>query len=120
MKKLPHSLSICGKIWLVKSEPDLKDDGEPLRGLTTCEDRVIRIDSLMNWRDQWVTFLHELNHAIIFELGGHTAALSDDLEEILVEGIARQYAEIFVMRTRDRGSATSRATKKARRRRRRR
>lgn len=96
--KIPRQITICGRIWKVKRIKDLEFEpgsGDTVAGLMLPDLREIHIDAGLKGEDASVAFLHEFNHAIFAEIGVHTADLSPILEEIIVENIARQYANAF-------------------------
>ena len=91
--KMRTTLKIKGKVWKVKQVPNLRDlTGQPCMGLCVPSRRLILIDSELKGRELRATYLHELNHAILFELH---ILLDGTVEEVVVEGFADVYNDLL-------------------------
>lgn len=98
--KIPKNIKIYGKNWAIDYKWNLKDDeGNNLEGLCCFEKRLITIDRLLTKEKKFSVFLHELFHAILFELKIKQTSLSSDVEEIIVEGFADFLTSNFDIRS---------------------
>lgn len=96
--RIPRQVSICGRIWKVRRIKDLElNPGESSAGVMDPETREIHLDAALKDEEVVAVFLHEFNHAILSEVGMGSTDLSETLEELIVENIARQYANTFSM-----------------------
>jgi len=91
--KLPKTIVIKGKTWRVFRRWGLTLNGHKVYGLCDAEERIIVLDNCLTRDEVLKTFLHELNHAILHELGVWT--LNADFEEVIVEGFADVYTDLF-------------------------
>ena len=92
--KLLKQTTIKGKVWTIQKVKKLvDDDGLPCCGLTLWPDRKILIDSSLRGVELQQTFLHEYIHACIFEL--HIVQISEDVEDILSDGLASILVDNF-------------------------
>lgn len=93
--KVPSKVFIKGKLWKVRQANGLlAPDGEAVMGFCNPNDRTIYIEKSIKGNLKTQTFLHELNHAIIFELH---LLLDGHIEEVLVEGMACVYSDLFTI-----------------------
>lgn len=92
---IPKTISILGYEWRIEHVEDLTDAGVPVDGLADHDTRVLSLDQSLKGKHRDHIFLHELNHCIFFELGLHNTKLSLDLEEVIVDNIAKGYLSIF-------------------------
>ena len=91
--KIPRKVTIKGKEWRIMWRKRILDDfGNECHGLCVSSQRKILLEKGMNRKQQKVVFLHELNHAILYECH---VDLASDIEEIVVQGLAQVYAELF-------------------------
>lgn len=88
-------LGVGYKIQITK---DLKgDDGGRIHGWCDVHTKVISIDSL-DTGDVFVsTLIHEINHAVLHESGVGQTSLHSDVEEIIVEQIAKVITQAFCL-----------------------
>jgi uncharacterized protein YjaZ len=94
--RIPKQVRICGNVWRVKlAEHLVSGKGEELSGLMSPKQRVIYLDKHLDAKEMFATFLHEFNHAVLKEVGFHTAGLESGLEELIVENLAQQYVSCF-------------------------
>lgn len=94
--KLPSSLVIKGKTWLIKRKWNLRDDkSNRVDGLCVFSTRTIFIDHMCLKLDLRRVFLHEINHAILFELH---VVIPEGADEVLVDGLASVYLDLFTLR----------------------
>lgn len=96
--RVPKSILIKGKRWKVNYKWNLRDDdNHPCDGLCEYKIRTIWIDRALPKAERPQTFLHEIIHALIYELHLNTS-LPSEVEEVLAEGISQYLFEIFNMR----------------------
>jgi len=82
-------LNIYGTIWRIKYKWHLTDDnGHPAFGLCDKEKSIIWIARGLKSQEKRGTFLHELIHAINYELKICQTELNSEVEEIMTEGVA--------------------------------
>lgn len=87
---IPSRVNIFGKKYKVKNSNILKDHG--IEGLCDGEKSTILIST--HSQEPIQTLLHEIGHAV-FERTGLCQAINPELEEIVVENIARAIADNF-------------------------
>jgi hypothetical protein len=94
--KIHKRVKVLGETYKIMFIKDLVDkDGKICDGLTTFDPKIIHIMKDLNDEDTMETLFHEINHAILFESGVVQGNLSDDLEEVIVQQIAKCYNSIF-------------------------
>jgi len=95
--KIPKNIMIYGKKWQIryKKFPIPLDDEIGTEGLCDKEERVIYIEKSLDLYDKENTFVHELIHAINYELKLGQTSLTSDVEEIICQGIADFFCENF-------------------------
>jgi Zn-dependent peptidase ImmA (M78 family) len=84
--KIPKTFNLKGKRWRVVFEPNLEADGYDCDGLCVPDKRIIYIDSELNKKKQYETFLHELFHAVVHE--AHIPAggeWNDSIEDVVCD-----------------------------------
>ena len=92
--RIPKSRRILGKVWHTKYKWNLRDDeNTKLDGWMIPDERCIYIDRMLSAEEKYQTYLHELIHALMFELSLHTTSLSLDVEEIICEGLSKFLVE---------------------------
>lgn len=86
--KLIKSLLICGVKYQVKYE---SLGGQGIDGYCNGRDKVIVIDKdvTKNHKDFYETILHEMSHAVFEESSLRQTSIDPDLEEIIVDQIAK-------------------------------
>jgi len=90
--KIPSKVQIKGKTWKVRKVKGLRNGHDFVMGLMDPVARQISIDADLKGRTLIHTYLHELNHAILFEL---YVLMSVQVEEIIVEGMSDVYTDLF-------------------------
>lgn len=96
--RIPKSILVKGKRWKVAYKWNLKDDHEnPCDGVCDTTNRTIFLDRALPKTERPQTFLHELIHAVVYELHLNTS-FPDEVEEVLAEGLSQYFLEIFTMR----------------------
>jgi Zn-dependent peptidase ImmA (M78 family) len=99
--KLPDKIYVLGQPIKIREIPNLKDkEGNHVDGLYHSEKGLIEIDKRLKGKCRAFAFLHEYGHAVMDIIGAHNCALSPDLEEILVDNIARSISDNFILRLR--------------------
>lgn len=96
--KIPTSIKIKGKRWKITHKWNLKDEGIKCDGLCSYDERIIYLDRSLLKEDKVPTLLHEIYHALIYEIGLHQTSLSLDVEEMLVENISMFMIDTFNIR----------------------
>jgi Zn-dependent peptidase ImmA (M78 family) len=66
--KVPKSVNVLGHVYKVKIATE-KQLGADIAGLTLFPQRHILINQTFSTELRWLTFLHELKHALDFENG---------------------------------------------------
>lgn len=98
--KLPKSVNICGKTYKVKAFKDsTKLDPESnrfLRGLCLPKNQEIRIHTEVEPEDMLDTFLHEIIHAIFFEMLGLSETIPENQKEVFTSDFATVLADTLV------------------------
>jgi hypothetical protein len=94
---IPKTLQVYGKRWQIKTKkfPAPIDDEPGTEGLCCKESRVIYIERTLSGEEKLNTFLHEIIHAINYELKLGQTSLSSDVEEVICQGIADFFCENF-------------------------
>ena len=91
--KLPKSIKIKGEVWKIKLVDNLHaPDGDKVQGYCFTTGREIYIDKSLRGEQLSITYLHEINHAIMFELH---LTLNLEVEEIIADGFASVYEKLF-------------------------
>lgn len=94
--KIKKDLLIKGQLWTVDYKWRLTMDGVKVDGLADPNSRLILLDRLLPVDMKPVTFLHELNHAILFE--SHlleAGGITEFQAEIIAQSVAQTYLELF-------------------------
>jgi len=87
--KIPKKKNIYGKTWVTQYKWNLRDEkDQPVDGLCDKEHRIILLDRAMSKEDKFRTYLHELVHAVCYELKVDFTSVSYDVLEIVAEGLA--------------------------------
>jgi len=94
--KLPLSCRILGTKYKVRIRSNLKLEGNYVNGYIDFDLKVIFISKQA--KNQWGTFLHEVQHGIIFELKIPEEELQPIVEEIVVENIQQWMFKNFEMK----------------------
>jgi Zn-dependent peptidase ImmA (M78 family) len=97
--KIPTSFKIKGKKWRICHKWNLlDDDGTHVDGLCCVKKRIVYLDRSLVKEDKQSTLLHELFHALIYEIGLHQTSLTLDVEELIVENLSLFMLETFNIR----------------------
>lgn len=95
--RIPKSVVIKGQEWTIEYKWNLRDDGALVDGLCVYSERKIIIRRELSKEEKPMVFLHEINHAILFE--SHVEPLlSRDVEEVICDSMAKVYLDLFKMR----------------------
>lgn len=71
-------------------------------GECDSEGKVIKIKKGMSPEKTWITFIHEVGHAVSYEIGTHNMpSYSADQEDITVDGVATQLVSLFDFRDKE-------------------
>lgn len=99
---LPKKFHVKGKVWHLEYKWRLTTaDGTPVDGLCMTGDRTILIDRLVEKDRKIEVFLHELNHAILFESHlGEMGGVDGFQEEVICASIADVYMSLFTIKLR--------------------
>lgn len=97
LNKKKFHIDIYGKSWtMIRTRVSKTIDGD------CCEsDRRIRISRDLRGSDLTHTVLHELVHAILYELGFRNTTLHPDTNEIISDGVAKALTEICEIKLKD-------------------
>ena len=90
--RIPREILIQGQLWKIFFRKNLKYKGKIVDGLADFEKREIFIRKGLPKALKIHTFLHEFNHAAIYEL---KIILGRRLEEKLVDGLGLIYENTF-------------------------
>lgn len=87
---------ILGEKWTIKTQKEVKGDNNDIV-MGTCDKaiRTIYIDSDLDIESHNITFFHELCHAVLSESCLNETSLHEDIEEIIVEQIAKFLVKNF-------------------------
>lgn len=98
----PKSFKVKGKLWQLEYKWRLVDDeGHPCDGLCVAATRTIYIDRLASKERKFEAFLHELNHATLFESHlGEAGGVDGFTEEVICAAIADVYLSLFTFKPR--------------------
>jgi len=92
--KIPKSVNVLGEKYKVKILDEIPDHPYAV-GLCDYNAREITLLKSLKGKDKLATFLHEVNHATLWESGaGQT--LSRDLTEVIVDTLAKVYVKNFM------------------------
>jgi len=96
--RIPKTIDVKGKLWKVEYKWNLSDEGTLCDGL--CDDtlRTIFINRATPKEQRAGIFMHELLHALYYELNLQEATFSEDVEEILVENTVQFLLDKFSLR----------------------
>lgn len=92
MHKRIATLNIMGHSWKVYLTDKLPDN---IDGLTTFNKKQIEIASVLDGESFAVCLIHEIGHAVLFELGMHLTGISPQVEELLVDAYAKSICKNF-------------------------
>ena len=95
--RIPKSILVHGKEWCVKYGQNLKHEGHDAYGLCEYESRTIWICRDVDKSERPLIFLHEIFHAILYEVGVHETSINDDIEEIIVGNLSEYVMENFTL-----------------------
>ena len=99
--KIPKSIKIFGQEVKISEVENLVDQyGTKVDGEFKPSKNIIFIDKKLKGKERVHTFLHEYNHAVVAAIGAYNCNLSSDLEEIIVDAIAKSLSENFILRFR--------------------
>lgn len=87
--KLPKYIIVLGKKYSIKQEYDLHHNNLSVHGVIDFDKKTIRIDSEQNNENKLITLIHEIGHAVAKESALQEAGLSNEIEEIFVEQMAK-------------------------------
>lgn len=97
--RIPKAITIYGKRWTTNYKWNLFDDeGNRCDGLCCKKTRTITLDRYLKDTEKTSTYLHELLHAVLYELKINQTSLDSDVEEIIVAGIEEFIMENFTFR----------------------
>lgn len=94
--KLPRCLIVFGEKYALKRISGLMKAGA--MGLCTPGKKLIAVDASLKGEDLQITLIHEIAHAAIHEVGAESL-ISDDLNEIISDAVARAVAKNFTLRS---------------------
>jgi hypothetical protein len=99
---LPKQFHVKGKLWRLEYKWRLvNDDGVLCDGLCVPATRMIYIDRLVEKDRKPGVFLHELNHAILFESHlGEMGGVDGFQEEVICASISDVYTSLFTLKLR--------------------
>ena len=90
---------VKGKRWKISHKWNLKDDhGILCDGLCEPKLKTVYLDRSLSKADKESALLHEVFHAVIYEVGLHQSSLTLDVEEMLVENLSLFVLETFNVR----------------------
>lgn len=89
--KIPKEISIKGTKYKIKRNFISDDEYGRCDSFT----KTINIHPSVTGELLKATFMHEVFHALVFELGLRQASFSHDIEEVLVENLANFVCEKF-------------------------
>lgn len=99
-KKLPRSVTICGKVWKVTVQDldSIAGSDSGILGLTVfdpvTQKREIIVDKSLETESQKIrVFIHELIHAVIFEAKLPPDSICKTAEEVLCEQVAQFFLD---------------------------
>lgn len=97
--KLPQKVQVLGKSWAIKYKWNLADEeGKRCIGLCVFDDLTIYIDRSTTLDERPQILLHEIFHAILWQLGIHNTSLTEDIEEVIVDGLSMWVVENMKVR----------------------
>jgi Zn-dependent peptidase ImmA (M78 family) len=86
--KVPKVIDVFGKEYMIKAQEKIIHNGHESLGLIDLDAGEIFLSTDQSLESLKSTLLHELFHGVVDRLGLHNVGLSEDAEEILVEGLA--------------------------------
>lgn len=92
--KLPESINVKGVVYQIIKTDTFPEEGN-LEGLCDLEKKIIYVKKSLKTPDLKKAFLHELFHAVLFEVGVHCTEISEDLEHIIVENLSNFVVDSF-------------------------
>ncbi len=95
-------MEILGTTYKVIIVKGLKDDeNSPVHGWCDKEKKTISIDADEKGDDFVDTFIHEFCHAVFREAGMGQTSLHEDLEEIVVNQLAKCITKMFSLKPKE-------------------
>ena len=94
MSRLPKSWTILGEEWEIIESDNIPCPTDPA-GLCRPAKKVIYVKKTQPHEEKMSTLLHELFHALFSELSFENTSLTDDMEELIVDHIARFVTKCF-------------------------
>ena len=92
---IPRSFKLFGHKYKVKKIKKLvHPDGEVVAGYINKQKRIVYINSSLDKETQLISFFHEMFHAVFGEVS-LDQAISNELEEIVVDSHAKAVVEFF-------------------------
>lgn len=82
MYKIPKTVMGLGGEIRVKFVKNLRHEKVRVSGLWVPEQRTIKISARDTAREQYITYLHELTHAALYDSGQHNLLTRDGNEAI--------------------------------------
>lgn len=86
---LPKKINIKGKEYKIIQINDISLNGEPAHGLVDYDKQIILIEKSASNESKLSTLIHELCHAVWYEIGLKQTSLTQDLEELLAENVCQ-------------------------------
>ena len=98
MRKLPKHYDVKGVRYTIHQVDELEDNDCLCDGFIDLIKKQIFIDKNQTQGNKKIAFIHELLHAVIEESCVTSGGLTEELEEVLVENIARFLCGAFYLR----------------------
>lgn len=92
---IPLYINVKGSVYNIIIADEIEGDRQ---GLCSYSDKKIFIQKDSDRAEMRRTFLHELCHAILFEIGFHQTSLTYEAEQILVENFSHVLEPLFYAR----------------------
>lgn len=102
--KIPKKVVIEGKEWSVERKWRIVDDGVECDGLCSPTDKKLFVLHGLEEDESYYTFIHEFIHAVLDEKGFHLFGISNEVEELICHGIAKELLNNFKLSTKTRRS----------------
>lgn len=96
--RIPKHIMIKGEKWVTKYKWNLKNDkGDLLDGMCCLDTRTIFLDRSLPKEERPQVYLHEIIHALLYELHMHLI-VNDDTNELLSENLSQFIMKHFSLR----------------------
>ncbi len=87
--KLPKQVTILGQKYSIVQQNELKSESKDVWGSVDLVKKTIYLDKSQTDIEKISTLIHEMGHAVFFESAINLTTIHHDVEEILVEQIAK-------------------------------